>query len=59
MTFKAIGWSRRGNTAGDIDRYHLRDISNTITSFCGGGIGKEKTTGMYNTTPYVLLEYDM
>ena len=60
MNYKAIGWTRSGNGRGDVDRYHLKDISNTITSFCGGGgIGKDSVTGMYNTTPYILVEYDV
>ena len=24
-----------------------------------GGIGKDSYTGMYNTTPYVLIEYEV
>lgn len=54
-----IGWTRSGSGRGDVIRYHLKPLCNTITSFCGGGIGKDATTGMYNTTPYVLTEYEL
>lgn len=59
MMYKAIGWTRSGNDKGDVDRYHLKDVANTITSFSGGGIGKDSATGMYNTTPYILIEYEI
>lgn len=51
-----IGWSR--GRSGNIVRYLLKDVCNTITSFCGGGIYKDKETDMYNTTPYILIEYE-
>lgn len=57
MTYKAIGWVR--DCKGFVIRYCLKDISNAITTFCGGGIGKDSATGMYNTTPYILVEYDV
>ena len=59
MTYKAIGWTRYGFGRGDVKTYHLRRYVNAITSFCGGGIGKDSATGMYNTTPYILVEYDV
>lgn len=40
MMYKAIGWTRSGNDKGDVDRYHLKDIANTITSFSGGALAK-------------------
>lgn len=40
MMYKAIGWTRLRNGKGDVDRYHLKDIINTITSFSGGVLGK-------------------
>lgn len=58
MTYNIIGWTRSGSGRGDVERYHLKTISNTITSFSGGGIGVDAKTGMYNTTPYVLIEYE-
>ena len=58
MICKAIGWTRSGSGRGDVISYHLKDICNCITSFVGGGIGKDSVTGMYNTTPYVLIEYE-
>lgn len=32
-----IGWTRSGSGRGDVIRYHLKPLCNTITSFCGGG----------------------
>lgn len=58
ITYKAIGWTRHGSGKGDVSKYHLRHYCNAITSFAGGGIGKDSQTGMYNTTPYVLIEYE-
>ena len=55
--FYFIGWSRQQD-GNDVKRYLLKTVCNTITSFSGGGIGKDSVTGMYNTTPYVLIEYD-
>lgn len=59
LRFKSIGWTRHGSGKGDVSQYHLRDYSNCITSFCGGGIGKDSYTGMYNTTPYILIGYEI
>jgi hypothetical protein len=56
ITYNFIGWIR--DTKGLVLRYNLKQICNTITSFSGGGIGKDSDTGMYNTTPYVLIEYE-
>ena len=56
-SFRFIGWSRQQD-GNDVRHYLLKTVCNTITSFCGGGICKDSTTGMYNTTPYVLIEYD-
>lgn len=58
IRYNFIGWTRLRNGKGDVDRYHLKDVANTITSLCGGGIGKDSTTDMYNTTPYILVEYE-
>lgn len=52
-----IEWTRSSSGRGYISRYHLKRVCNTITTFCGGGISKDKETGMYNTTPYILIEY--
>lgn len=51
-----IGWTR--DDRGNIQRYNVKSYCNAITTFSGGGIGKDKDTGMYLTTPYVLLEYE-
>jgi hypothetical protein len=59
MIYKAIGWTRSASGRGDVTRYHLKNVCNTITSFSGGGIGKDSITGMYNTTPYVLVEHEL
>ena len=59
MNYKAIGWTRYGDGRGDVKKYHLRHYTNAITSFAGGGIGKDSRTGMYNTTPYILVEYEL
>ena len=56
MTFNFIGWVRDGTPQGNIKRYTLKHISNAITTFAGG-ISKDPETGMYKTTPYVLIEY--
>ena len=53
----AIGWTRSHDTHGRVTRYHLRTISNCITSFISGGGYKDPRTGMANTKPYVLIEY--
>ena len=55
---KAIGWTRHGSGKGDVSKYHIKDVCNCITTFCGGGGFKDTTTGMANTTPHVLIEYD-
>lgn len=57
--YHCIGWTRSGKNKGMVLRYHLKKVCNTITSFAGGGICKDHRTGMYNTTPYVLIEYDL
>lgn len=54
-----IGWTRSGEKRGTVLRYHLKQVCNTITSFSGGGICKDKNTDMYNTTPYILIEYEL
>ena len=59
MRFKFIGWTRHGSGKGDVSKYHLKQTCNAITSFSGGGIGKDSATGMYNTTPYILIEYEI
>ena len=38
--YNCIGWTRSGNGKGDVDRYHLKDVANTITSFSGGVLAK-------------------
>lgn len=58
MIYRVIGWTRSGSGRGDVTRYHLKSVCNAVTSFVGGGIGKDSKTGMYNTTPYVLIEYE-
>jgi hypothetical protein len=58
ITYNFIGWTRSGSGRGDVTKYHLKQFCNTITSFSGGGIGKDSETGMYNTTPYILIEYE-
>ena len=55
---KAIGWTRHGSGKGDVSKYHIKDVCNCITTFCGGAGFKDTTTGMANTTPHVLIEYD-
>ena len=52
---KAVGWVR--DSKGDVVRYSLNDVCNCLTTFCGGSGFKDKTTGMCNTTPYVVI-YD-
>ena len=55
---KAIGWSR--DARGIVQRYILRDTySNCVTTFCGGGIGKDKATGMYHTSLYAYVAYEI
>ena len=34
MIYKIIGWSR--DAVGNVVKYHLKDICNTLTSFSGG-----------------------
>lgn len=41
------GWSR--NAKGEIDNWHKCDISNSITTFVGGG---------WNTSPKVAVVYE-
>lgn len=41
------GWSR--NAKGEIDNWHKSLISNSITTFCGGG---------WNTSPKVAVVYE-
>lgn len=53
----AIGWTRGHDRQGSIKKYHLKTICNCLTSFCGRGF-KDQRTGMCNTAPYVLIEYD-
>lgn len=57
MIYKAIGWSR--DSKGVVLRYHLKPVVNTITSFSGGGKFKDEKTGLSNTSPYILMEYDV
>ena len=33
---KAIGWTRHGSGKGDVSKYHIKDVCNCITTFCGG-----------------------
>lgn len=54
---KAIGWIR--DRKGVVIRYSVKDVCNCITPFGAGGSGfKDPDTGMANTTPYVLIEYE-
>ena len=55
--YKAIGWSRQRFGRGNVEKYHLKDVCNTLTTFCGGSGFKDANTGMANTSPYVLIEY--
>lgn len=41
------GWSR--NSKGEIDNWHKCDISNSITTFVGGG---------WNTSPKIAVVYE-
>ncbi len=41
------GWSR--NADGQIDNWHVCDVSNSITTFAGGG---------WNTSPKVAVVYE-
>ena len=50
-----IGWSR--DRFGNVSRYNLKPICNTITQFAGRPYAKDPRTNMANTTPYVLIEY--
>ena len=54
MRAKAIGWVR--DCKGNVVRHTYKDISNCLTTMCGGG-HTDPRTGMGNTTPYVLI-YD-
>ena len=56
MIYKIIGWSR--DAVGNVVKYHLKDICNTLTSFLGGGKFKDSKTDLGNTTPYILIEYE-
>lgn len=38
MIYKFVGWTRSHYDKGDVSKYHFKDICNTITSFCGGGM---------------------
>jgi len=56
--YKAIGWTRHGSGKGDVSKYHIKDVCNCITSFAGGGGFKDSATGMANTSPHILIEYE-
>lgn len=57
--YKVIGWSRSHDSLGQVTRYHLKDICNTITKCAGkGGLRDGRPLAvMLNTTPYLLIEY--
>ena len=55
--YKAIGWTRHGDSKGAVSKYHFKDVCNCITTFCGGNGYKDPVTKMCNTTPYVLITY--
>lgn len=55
-TILAIGWTR--DRHGKTKRFHLHPYTNTITQFAQGGCYVSKDTGMANTSPHVLIEYE-
>jgi hypothetical protein len=58
LKYKFIGWTRHGNGKGDVSKYHLKEVCNSITSFAGGGSFKDSITGMARTAPHILIEYE-
>ena len=54
MKYKIISWVR--DSKGKVVKRPLKDISNAITSKCGGGYSEDD--GMANTTPYVFVNYE-
>lgn len=67
MIYKAIGWTRYGSGKGDVSKYHLKQICNTITSLCGGGIESKMWKDVcpcirmndYKCPMNCLIEYDV
>lgn len=53
-----IGWTRTHDKVALVQKYHLKDFCNTITTFAGRCFAKDKRTQIGNTTPYVLIEYE-
>ena len=56
MRAKAIGWVR--DCKGNVVHHTYKDISNCLTTMCGGG-HTDPRIGMGNTTPYVLIYKEM
>lgn len=54
---KFIGWSRHGEKGG-VSKYLFNDYCNAITSFASGHGFKDRETGMSNTCPYILIQYE-